>query len=201
MSTEPTSPEVFDPVDFWEFNKTKIIAYAALLIIGLGGYGAYELNKQSRAAKAETLFAEAKTAEDFDKIQKEFQGSRIGGNAMLEQADKLRAENKLEDAAKLLVEFVALYSEHPLASGGWTSLGVTYELQGKQDEAMTAYQQVVTAYANSYSAPTAMLAQARIWIAKGKPEEARRLYQDVSVRYPGTVGSRLAMRELKYLPK
>ena len=201
MSSEPTSPEVFDPVEFWELNKARILAYAALIIIGLGGYGGYEWNRQTKAAKAEALFAKATTAEDFEKIQKDFPASRIGGSAMLEQAEKLRSENKLEEAATVLRDFVAKYSDHPLASGGLTSLGATYELQGKLDEALEVYQRANSAYPASYSAPSAMIAQARIWIAKDRVEEARRLYQDVQARYPGTIGARIAMQEMRFLKK
>jgi len=54
---------------------------------------------------------------------------------------------------------------------------------------------------NSFSAPVALLAQARILVAKNKPDDARRLYDQVMTQYRDSNAAQLAMLEMRKLRK
>ena len=82
-----------------------------------------------------------------------------------------------------------------------TSLAATQEAQGKQDEALSTYQKVSTTFATSFSAPVALLGQARIFKEKGKTDEARRLFEQVINQYPDSMFAQQAMRESSQLKK
>ena len=95
----------------------------------------------------------------------------------------------------------APYPEHPLLSGAWTSLAANLEAQGKADEAVATYQKVSTSYASSFSAPVALMAQARLLKAKGKTEEAGRIYEQVTNRFPDNIAAQQAAQESRQLKK
>ena len=88
-----------------------------------------------------------------------------------------------------------------LVSGAWTSLAANLEAQGKSDEALATYQKVSTSYAGSFSAPVALLAQARLLKAGGKTEEAGRIYEQVTTKYPDNIAAQLAAQESRQLKK
>ena len=69
----------------------------------------------------------------------------------------------------------------------------------KTDEALATYQKVSTSYATSFSAPIALMAQARLLAAKGKTDEARRIYEQVTTRYPENIVSQQATQEIRQL--
>lgn len=201
MPTDPVYPESLEPMEFWDEHKTKILIYGGLLIIVLAGYGIFALTSYQKRTAAAAAYAEATTAANFQQVARDYSGTVTAGNADLRLADKLRDEKKYDEALGTLRDFIAKSPEHPLASGAWTSLASTYELQGKVDEAIDAYQQAATKFPSAYTTPLAMNSQARLLAQKGKKEEAQRLYQDVAARYPESVFAREAMRELRFLKR
>jgi TolA-binding protein len=201
MLTEPVSPESFEPLEFWDEHKTKILIYAAVLIVVLGGYGLVQLVHHRRVAEAERLYASATSVADFQNIVQKFSGTQVGGNAALELADKLRAEGKYDESIKVLTDFRTTYRDHPLLNAAWASLAATYELQGKLDQALDTYQQVISKFPNAYTTPLAMLAEGHVYRTLGKKDDARRTYQDIVARHPETAFAREAMRETQFLGK
>jgi len=201
MSTEPVSPEVFESPEFWEEHKNKILIYGAVILLALGGYGIYALTSQRKTAAAETAYAQAATAAEFQAVTHDYAGTTAAGNAALQLADKLRSEKKYDEAAAAARDFIAKYPDHPLIGGAWVSLATTYELQGKLDEALSTYQEAAVKYPEAYSTPLAMNSQARILTQQGKKEDAKRIYQDVVARYPQSLFAHEAMRELRFLKR
>jgi tetratricopeptide (TPR) repeat protein len=168
-TTTPTPEAEFDPLVFWIQHQSKILLFAVLFVVALGAYGISEHLRNKRIAAAESSLAASHTVDDYRKLISEYAGTAPAGDAHLLLAEKLRAEGKFDESAAILHSFIEKYPEHPLLSGAWTSLGATLEAQGKVDEALGAYQKVSTAYANSFSAPLALLGQARLLAQKGKP--------------------------------
>ena len=201
MATDPASSDHFEGDDFWEENKSKILLYGSVLLIGLVGFGVFEYQRQTQKAAAQAAYAQAATEAELQNVAKDFSGTVAAGDASLQLADKLRGEKKYDEAVTVLREFIAKYPEHPLIAGGWISLASTLELQGKADDALEIYQQTATKFPNSFAAPLAMNAQARLLAAKGKKDEAARLYEDVAARYPESLYAREAMRELRLLKR
>ena len=199
--TPTPADDGFDPLVFWIKHKSKIVLLVGLLVLGLGSFAISEVLRTNRSAAARQLFAQANSAEGYRKVITEYSGTAAAGNAYLMLADKLRAEGKYDESTKELRTFIEKNPEHQFVSGAWTSIAANLEAQGKADEALAAYQKVSTAYANSFSAPIALLAQARLMAAKGKPEDARRLYEQVMTQFRDNYAAQQAAQEIRRLKK
>lgn len=202
--TSPLPPPAgFEPADFWDQHKGKIILYGSLLLIGLIAFAIFQSTKQKRLAEAQRMFANATTAENFREISTRFPKTVVAANAQLLLAGQQRAEKKYDEAVATLKAFVDQHPAHPLGGGAWTSLGATYELQGKTDEALDAYRQAAAKYPSTFSAPLALISQAKLWKVRGRIDEAKRAYENLSVQFPESrfvAEAMRALQELKELP-
>ena len=190
----------FDPLIFWIQHRNKIVLFAGLLALALSTYAISELLQRRKLAGAQQLFAAAQTSEDFRKIITQYPGTTPAGSAYLMLAAQQRQAGKLDESSATLRAFAEQYPEHPLISGAWTSLAANLEAQGKPEEALAMYQKVSTGYANSFSAPAALMAQARLQKAT-KPDEARRLYEQVISQFSDNILAQQAAQEMRALKK
>jgi len=200
-NTEEAVPAGFDPIVFWMENKNKVITYAALLIVGLTAFAAYQISTQHTKAASEALYAQATNPDGYRQVITKFPRSLAAGNAQLMLAGALRSDKKYDEALQTLHEFVSQFPDHPLAAGGALGIATTLESQGKIDEAFDAYQQVSVKFPASYAAPVALMAQANILAGKGKTEEAKRAYENVVSQFPESIYSQEAMQSAKLLHK
>jgi TolA-binding protein len=202
MPTDPAAEPVhLNPIEIWYIYKTKILTYAGIILTGLIIFAAIQLIDYRRAQGSQSLYEQAKTADDFRAVIQQYPGTPVAGDAALRLGALLREEKKFDESAAVLRNFAEKYPGHPLAAGGWTSLGATYETQGKLDDALQANASAISKYPEAYTTPIAMMAQARIYAAQGKKEEARRTYQDVASRFQQSIYGRQAMREIHFLKK
>jgi TolA-binding protein len=201
IPSEETVPTGFNPIEFWDQNKSKVITYGALLIVGLAAFGVYQVSTQKTLAEAQVLYAQADKAEDYRQIIQKFPRTVTAGNAYLMLAAQLRNESKYDDAVSTLHDFISQFPDHPLAAGGALDLAVTLESQGKLDEALDAYQQVTVKYASTYAAPLALMQQAGLLQSKGKIDEAKRTYETVISQYPESYFAQMANQDLRMLHK
>lgn len=198
----PPPPETgFDPLVFWIQHQRKIVLFTGVFIAALAIYFVSEFVATKKREASAQLLAEAKDAAGWRKVVAEYAGTAAAGDALLLLGEQLRKDGKVDESVTTLRQFIDQYPEHPLISGGWTSLAVTLEAQGKTDEALSTYQKVSTTFANSFSAPVALLGQARIFKQKEKPDEAKRLYEQVISQYQDSIFAQLAMREQQQLKK
>jgi tol-pal system protein YbgF len=201
-SPAPPAPETgFDPLIFWVQHRQKVTIFAGLFVAALLIYFASEFFRLKKLDSSSRALAEAKDDASWRKVIADFSGTAAAGNAHFLLADNLRKEGKADEAATTLRAFIDKYPDHPLLSGAWTSLGATQESQGKVDEALSTYQKVSTSFATSFSAPVALLGQARIFKEKGKTDEARRLFEQVINQYPDSMFAQQAMRESPQVKK
>lgn len=198
----PPSPEIgFDPLVFWVKHQQKIFLFVGLFVAALAIYFLTQVMQSRRMTAASQALAAATTPDNWRQVIKDYEGTAAGGNAHLLLADQLRKENKLDEAVSILRAFVDSYPNHPLLSGGLTSLAATLEEQGKTDEALDIYQKVSTTYSTSFSTPIALLAQARISKTQNKIDEAKRLYDQVINQFPETPFAQQAQRDSGLLKK
>jgi TolA-binding protein len=197
----PAPPTGFDPLVFWVQHRQKILAFTGLFVAALMIYFVSELARTRKLDAAAKALAEAKDDASLRKVIGDYSGTAAAGNAYLLLAENLRKAGKPDEAATALRTFIDKYPAHPLISGAWTSLAATQEAQGKQDEALATYQKVSTTFATSFSAPVALLGQARIFKEKGKTDDARRLFEQVINQYPESTFAQQAMRESQQLKK
>ena len=197
----PAASEGFDPYEFWILHKTRIIAFAGLLAVALGGYGLFSLQQSRTSDAAKAAYAKAKTADDFRKVASEYASLPTGGNAQLSLASLLREEGKLDEANTTLRAFIDRNPQHLMLAGAWLALAENAETAGKVDEGLAGYQKVLTTFPSSFAAPLALLGQARLQKTKGQNDLAKRSYEQVIAQYQGTPFHMEAQRELATLNK
>ena len=191
----------FDPLVFWVQHRQKVVLFAVLFAAALAIYFVSEFLQTRKRQHSAQALAQAADAAGWRKVMADFSGTAAAGDAHLLLAEQLRKEGKLDEAVTTLRSFIDQYPQHPLLSGGWTSLAATLEAQGKADEALSTYQKVSASHATSFSAPVALLAQGRIYKEKGKADEARRIFEQVTTQFPETAFAQLATRESSQLKK
>ena len=197
-TASPASAE-FDPLDYWDLHKGKIIALLALFTIGALAFGLYSYSQQQKRANNRAQFAAAKSAEDYQKITSAAQGAPVAGNALLLLGEQQRKEGKFEESISTLRRFIKEHPEHPLISGAYTSLGATYEAQSKNNEALEIYKQAVAKFPGGFATPLALYSQAQILKGEGKSDEARRLYEQIVSGHPESIFAQESTRALKSL--
>ena len=79
------------------------------------------------------------------------------------------------------------------------AMAANLESMGKTDEALTIYQQVASAYSNSFNAPMALLSQVYILKAKNRNEDARKICETVLTQYRTSFWASEAMQQLRML--
>jgi TolA-binding protein len=200
MATAPETPvdtsNEFDFPLFWEEHKTKILIAAAVFVIALASWAAWQVVEHRRETAARTAYASASTADDYKRIAEQFGGSVVGGNALLVLAEKQRTEGKFDDAIATLRQFQSRHAEHPLASSGAMALAATLDAKGSAEEAIEAYQQVIARFPREHVAPMALLAQAELQKRRGEKAEARRLFEKIIADYGETLFAQEATRSL-----
>ncbi|HEY3898572.1 MAG TPA: tetratricopeptide repeat protein [Chthoniobacter sp.] len=200
-TTTPPADTGFDPLVFWFHHQQKILIFLGIVVVALAAYGISEYVGMRRNDAAQVQLSTAHTVDEYRKVIAEYGGTPAAGDAYLLLAAKLRGEGKFDESNTALHTFIDKYPENQMISGAWTSLAANLEAQKKVDEALAMYQKVSTSFANSFSAPIALLAQARILAEKGRTEDARKIYEQVMAQYPENLASREANQEVRKLKK
>ncbi len=79
------------------------------------------------------------------------------------------------------------------------AMAANLESMGKADEALAMYQQIASAYPNSYAAPLAMLSQVYILKGKNRNDDARRICETILTQYRTSFWAGEAMQQLRLL--
>ena len=202
---DPKSPATeFDLEAFWIQYRSKFLLGMCAIIVVLLSYAAYEWNRSKTLNGAEERLATAKTEEEFQKVVADYPKTNAAGCAMLLLAEQQRKSGKLEESTKSIRSFMDGYPEHPLFSGGLTSLATNLEAQGKSSEALAEYDKVSTSYGKTFSTPVALMASARLLRlggSKEQKEKATQIYEKVIAEYPDNLASQQAAQEMKQLKK
>jgi len=204
MSDTPSSPapradEGFDPLEFWIRYKSTIRNTATVVVAALVGYALMEWTNYRKNQAAAEAFALAKTPEELAAFAKEHKGMPSAGNATLLLAAKQRAAGQLDDSIKTLKDFLVQYSDHPLTHAAHMGIASALELQGKQEEALSAYRLLVSIEPRGVSSPAALLRIARILKSQNKPEEAKAGYESLQNQFPTSSFANEALQEAQQL--
>jgi len=191
-----TAPDSFDEDFFWEAHWKKLVAALAAVILAILGWGAWSLHSANVASKSAELYAQATDPQAWTRIADEFPGSVSAGNAQLRVASALRSEGKLEEALAELERFTSAQPDHPLAGTAWLAAGEIRQLQKNNSAALEAYRIASGRYQQSYAAPLALLAEARILASEGKSGESRAILESIGTSYPDGPAAMLAAAEL-----
>jgi len=184
---------------FWEQHWKKfawgLAALAALIVLA----GVWSLRAASVRNAAEALYSTSGDAEGWREVIELYPGSVPAGNAQIRLADSLRAAGDLDGAAVMLENLQSSQPRHPLAGVAAFTLGEIRQLQGEEEAALAAYRSVPVRQADSFAAPLALLAEARLLAGRQQISEARAVLESVGVVYPETPAAMVAMGELAAL--
>lgn len=195
-------PQIIDPnrdLDadfFFEENKGKILAIIIVALLCLGAWIFYQNAQSRKLAEETTTFYSAKNTDEWKAVIGKYPGSVVAGNSQLLLADKLREDNKIDDALTILSDFTKNAPAHPLIAQGWLSYGSTLELKGDNEKALQAYNTIATQYSTTDAAPAALSAQARLVKKSGDAKKAREIYENIVQRFPASMWAEDAKQEL-----
>ncbi|MEO7932720.1 MAG: tetratricopeptide repeat protein [Chthoniobacterales bacterium] len=193
-------PQIIDPsleADFFfEENKGKILTFIVVALLALGGWIFYQYHEGQTRSEQAAVFYAAKTTNDWKAIIAKYPGTIIAGNAQLLLADKLRDENKLDDAIALLSDFTKNAPTHPLIAQGWLSYAGTLEMKGDLPKATQTYANIAVQFGSTEAAPAALSAQARLVKKAGDAKKAREIYENIVQRFPASIEAQEAQQEL-----
>jgi predicted negative regulator of RcsB-dependent stress response len=194
-----TSDAALDAQVFWLRYRKELAALLVLALLGALGFAGWKFYQERRETASANALAEAKTAADYQKLIDQYQNTPATAAAYLLLADDQRKSGKLADANTTLQHFLDKFRWHELASIARMTVAANLEALGKQDEAMAAYQQVVSDDPASFNAPQALLAQAKILDTKGRADEARRICETIMTQYQQTFAAMEASQLLTTL--
>jgi predicted negative regulator of RcsB-dependent stress response len=210
MSSEQTgsagSTGLFEFLAWLEVNKKRLITLAVVVVaVGLAVYFIAYTRQQREIRANQALFnlgmplqqgenTPPIAAAAYLKMASGFGGTRAAEKAMLLAAGALFSENRYADAQTQFEKFLSEYNDSALAPAAALGVAACLESLDKLEEALKAYQGVITRYPEQ--AGKARLAAARLYEAKNQPAEALKLY-DALIQPPATSVWAGEARELK----
>jgi TolA-binding protein len=184
---------------FWDRFKKPIIAGLSIVLVAVILFTAYRFYADRRAAAASAALASASGAQEYQQVITRYSGTPAAADAYILLAEAQRKERKFEEANKTLETFIAKYPKHELLSTAKMALAANLESMGKGDQALAMYQQIASAYPNTYAAPLAMLSQVYILKTKNRNDDARRICETILTQYRTSLWAGEAMQQLRLL--
>jgi predicted negative regulator of RcsB-dependent stress response len=193
MSSEQTgsagSSGLFEFLAWIEVNKKRLITLAVIVVgVGFVAYFIAYTRQQKEIRANQALFdlgmplQQGETtppiaAAAYLKVASSFDGTRAAEKAMLLAAGALFSENRYADAQAQFSKFLSQYGDSALAPTAALGVAACLESLDKLEEALKAYQGVITRYPEQ--AGKARLAAARLYETKNQPAEALKLYDSL----------------------
>ena len=184
---------------FWERFKQPIIAALSVVLLAVIVFTGYRFYSDRRAADASAALAAAKTAQEYQRVIARYPNTHAAADACIFLAETQRKEKKFLEANKTLESFIAKSPQHELVSTAKLAMAANLESMGKTDETLALYQQIASAYPNTYAAPLAMLSQVYILKTKDRNEDARRICETILTQYRTSFWAGEAMQQLRLL--
>ena len=184
---------------FWERFRKPIIATAIIVLLAAIAFTGYRFYSDRRAAAASAALASANTAQEYQQVIADYGNTPAAGDAYILLAEAQRKEKKFTEANKTLETFIAKYPQHEFVSTAKMAMAANLDSMGKTDDALKMYQQIASAYPNSYAAPLAMLSQVYILKSKNLNDEARRICETMLTQFRTSFWAGEAMQQLRLL--
>ena len=195
----PSRDVALETVVFWERFKKPVIVALTIALLAVIAFTAYRFYADRRAAAASAALASAKSAQEYQEVITRFSNTPAAADAYILLAEAERKEKKFEEVNKTLETFVAKYPTHELLNTAKMALAANLESMGKTDEALAMYQQIASAYPNTYAAPMAMLSQVYILKGKNRNDDARHICETILTQYRTSFWASEAMQQLRLL--
>ena len=181
---------------FWQEHWKKFAWGLAALVALIMAVGVWKFWSARSLAAAEALYSSANSPEAWREVVQKYPGTVPAGNAQLQLAESLRGGGDLAAATSELQSFLQSQPEHPLAGTAWLTLGEVRQMQGENNGALEAYREASSKHADSYAAPLALLAEAKLLEQMGSPGEARAVLESIGSLHADTPAAMIAAGEL-----
>ena len=193
----PTTEASIEARVFWLRYQKEIAAALIILLLAAIGYAGYRFYTTQRNATAAELLGNAKTQHDYEEVIARYSATPAGASAYLLLAEQQHSEKKFAEANATLQKFIENNPDHDFVSTARLAMAANLESMGKDDEALSIYQQVASKYANTYNGPLALIAQVPLLKAKNRIEDARRVCEEILTKYrmPGQPQTEAATRD------
>jgi predicted negative regulator of RcsB-dependent stress response len=183
MPTLSTAEATLEREVFWERYKKEVMAVLIIALLAVAAFGGYKLYSERRENSAAAALAGAKTQPEFQKVISEYSNTAAAASAYLLLSDAQRNEKKFAEANATLETFLQKFPNHELTGTARLAIAGNLEAQGKNDEALTAYQRLVAADPQGFAAPVALYSQIHLFKQKKQIEEARRVCEIIMTQY------------------
>jgi tetratricopeptide (TPR) repeat protein len=197
--TPPSRDAALETRVFWERFKTEIIAVLIIVLLAIVGFAGYRFYSGRRAAAASDLLASAKSAEAYQQVIANYPNTLASADAYLLLAEAQRNQRKFAEATATLQVFINKNPNHEFVSTAKMAMAANLQSMGKNDEALSIYQQIASIYPNNFNAPLALLSQVYLLKSKNQIEEARRVCETILTRYRESFWAGEAAQELRLL--
>jgi TolA-binding protein len=184
---------------FWERFRKPIIVAAIVVLFAATAFTGYRFYSDRRADAASAALASANSAQEYEQVIAQYSNTPAGADAYILLAEAQRKGSKFTEAKKTLETFIANYPQHELVSTAKMAMAANLDSMGKTDEALAMYQQIASAYPNTYTAPLAMLSQVYILKAKNRNDDARRICETLLTQHRTSFWASEAMQQLRLL--
>lgn len=161
----------------WELHKGKIIAGIVAVLVVVGAVFSYMLATSSQKKAAAAAFVAASTPDAWRDVIENYPKSPVAGNAALLLAQSLRDEKKIDEANKVLSDFVATQPENQFAPLASLAIAENEALAGKLDDAETSLRTISDTDSKSFVAPFALMMEAELHLAQWDRNNALRSYE------------------------
>jgi tetratricopeptide (TPR) repeat protein len=197
---------------WFELNKTRVIGgAAAVAVVALVvGFLVWRSDEKANAAgealssvmlqSVTTQGGQPATADVFLKVAGQYPDSSAAERAILLAGGDYFVTGKYDNAKTTFERFTREHRGSPYMGQALLGIAACLDAQGKTNEAVIAYKELVDRRPGETIIPQAKFALARLYEAQGLPEKARPLFEDVwrDNQY-SSLGSEAGMRleELK----
>jgi len=192
MSSDTTQTVgIYEFLAWLETNKRAVmIGFAALVVVWFA-VEVYQYRSEQVEVAASDALLKLKTpvggdtnppasASEYLKVAEQYPHTGAGQRALMLAAAGLFAEGKYGQAHDQFAKFLRDNPQSPFAATAAYGVATCLEAEGKQDEAMAAYQNLPVRFPGAGVLSDAKLAMARIYEAKKQPEAALRLYDEIT---------------------
>lgn len=197
--THPTSDPLMETEIFWARHKVSIVLAIAAIAVALAAYGAYQYRVAQQDTAAAGVLAQAKSAENYQKLIAEYPSTPAATSAYLLLAAEERKANKFAEAIATLQKFLEKNPKHELVTTAKMAMAGNLEALDKTDEALETYRRLASDYPKDFNAPLAMLAEVPILKRTGKADEARKVCETILTQYRESYASAEASQQMRQL--
>jgi len=196
----------FKAWDWVENNLRTVIIGVAIIVVAviIVSYYFWHQNEMEVAAgRALTQFLVSASpssdpnelADSYLKIANDYSGTQAGDRALMLGAGTLFAAGKYPQAQSQFQKYLSVDPNGPLSAAAALGIAASLDAQGKTDQAVGAYQRVISGFSDANAVDAAKFALGRIDEQAGKFVDAEKFYQDVVRNNPNSVlGSEAAIR-------